>query len=59
MWDGKEGIQFIQERIICRTSHLKEFAETLEYDLDINIPDIGEETDVKNLRKLRIICGGN
>ena len=51
MWDGKARLYSLykKELYVGLLPYLKEFAETLEYDLDINIPDIGEETDVKKL----------
>ena len=61
MWDGKARLYSLykKELYVGLLPYLKEFAETLEYDLDINIPDIGEETDVKKLTEaLKLHAGG-
>ena len=61
MWDGKARLYSLykKELFVGLLPYLKEFAETLEYDLDINIPDIGEETDVKKLTEaLKLHAGG-
>ena len=61
MWDGKARLYrlYKKELYVGLLPYLKEFAETLEYDLDINIPDIGEETDVKKLTEaLKLHAGG-
>ena len=61
MWDGKARLYSLykKELYVGLLPYLKEFAETLEYDLDINIPEIGEETDVKKLTEaLKLHAGG-
>ena len=61
MWDGKARLYSLykKELYVGLLPYLKEFAETLENDLDINIPDIGEETDVKKLTEaLKLHAGG-
>ena len=38
--------------------YVKEFANTLEYDLQINIPDLGEKVNVENFTKLLKLQSG-
>ena len=62
MWDGKARLfsMYTKELYIGLLPYLKEFAETLEYKLEVDIPDIGEETDVNKLTKaLNFQSGGN
>tara|TARA_Y100000361_G_scaffold71595_1_gene63364 strand:- start:2081 stop:3556 length:1476 start_codon:yes stop_codon:yes gene_type:complete len=62
MWDGKARLfsMYNKELYIGLLPYLKEFADTLEYKLDVDIPDIGEQTDVDKLTKaLNFQSGGN
>ena len=61
MWDGKARLYSLykKELYVGLLPYLKEFAETLEYDLEIDIPNIGEKCDVKELTdKLNLHAGG-
>ncbi len=62
MWDGKARLYslYTKELYVGLLPYLKEFASTLEYDLEIDVPEIGETCDVKELTdNLRLHSGGN
>jgi len=48
IWDGKARLFNIYNRelYIGLLPYLKEFADTLEYDIEIDMPNIGEEIDI-------------
>ena len=48
MWDGKARLysMYTKELYVGLLPYLKEFAETLEYDIEIDMPDIGEQIDI-------------
>ena len=61
MWDGKARLysMYTKELYVGLLPYLKEFASTLEYDIEVNINDIGEQTDVKLLTdSLRLHANG-
>ena len=49
VWDGKARLFSLYNRqlYIGLLPYLKEFAETLEYDIEINMPDISEQIDIE------------
>jgi len=49
VWDGKARLFSIYNRelYIGLLPYLKEFADTLEYEIEINMPDISEEIDIE------------
>ena len=53
VWDGKARLFSIYNRelYIGLLPYLKEFAETLEYELDVNMSDIGEQIDIERFTK--------
>ena len=60
MWDGKVRLfsQYTKELYLGLLPYVKEFANTLEYDLQINIPDLGEKVNVENFTKLLKLQSG-
>lgn len=48
MWDGKARLysMYTKELYVGLLPYLIEFANTLEYDIEIDIPNIGEEIDI-------------
>ena len=48
VWDGKARLFSLYNRqlYIGLLPYLKEFAETLEYDIEIDMPNIGEDIDI-------------
>jgi len=60
MWDGKVRLfsQYTKELYLGLLPYVKEFANTLEYDLKINIPDIGEKVNVESFTKLLKLQSG-
>ena len=49
VWDGKARLFSLYNRqlYIGLLPYLKEFAETLEYDIEVNMPDISEQIDIE------------
>ena len=60
MWDGKVRLfsQYTKELYLGLLPYVKEFANTLEYDLQINIPDLGEKVNVESFTKLLKLQSG-
>ena len=60
MWDGKVRLfsQYTKELYLGLLPYVKEFANTLEYDLQINVPDLGEKVNVENFTKLLKLQSG-
>ena len=61
MWDGKARLysMYTKELYVGLLPYLKEFANTLEYDIEVDVNDIGEQTDVKLLTdSLRLQANG-
>ena len=60
MWDGKVRLfsQYTKELYLGLLPYVKEFANTLEYDLEINIPDLGEKVNVESFTKLLKLQSG-
>ena len=60
MWDGKVRLfsQYTKELYLGLLPYVKEFANTLEYDLQINIPDLGEKVTVESCTKLLKLQSG-
>ena len=48
MWDGKARLysMYTKELYVGLLPYLKEFADTLEYDIEIDMPNIGEDIDI-------------
>ena len=53
MWDGKARLfnMYTQELYIGLLDYLIEFAKQLEYKIEINIDDIGEESTISQVKK--------
>ena len=53
VWDGKARLfsMYNKELYIGLLPYLKEFADTLEYELDINMPSISEDIDIDRFTK--------
>ena len=61
VWDGKARLfnVYNRELYIGLLPYLKEFAETLEYDIEVNMPNIGEEIDIERFtNELRLQANG-
>ena len=64
MWDGKARLynMYRQELYVGLLPYLKEFADTLEYPLEINIEDIGDPLSTQYIenfaKKLKLQSGG-
>jgi superfamily II DNA or RNA helicase len=64
MWDGKARLynMYRQELYVGLLPYLKEFADTLEYKLEVNVEDIGDPVStqyVENFaKKLKLQSGG-
>ena len=60
MWDGKVRLfsQYTKELYLGLLPYVKEFANTLEYDLQIKIPDLGEKVNVESFTKLLKLQSG-
>ena len=64
MWDGKARLynMYRQELYVGLLPYLKEFADTLEYPLEINIEDIGDPLSVQYVenfaKNLKLQSGG-
>ena len=61
MWDGKARLysMYTKELYVGLLPYLKEFANTLEYEIEVDIKDISEQTDVKKLTdSLRLQVNG-
>ena len=64
MWDGKARLynMYRQELYVGLLPYLKEFADTLEYSLEINIEDIGDPLSTQYIenfaKKLKLQSGG-
>jgi len=64
MWDGKARLynMYRQELYVGLLPYLKEFADTLEYPLEINIEDIGDPLSIQYIenfaKKLKLQSGG-
>jgi len=53
MWDGKARLysMYTKELYIGLLPYLKEFAQTLEYPIEVNMPEIGETLDIEKFTK--------
>jgi len=61
MWDGKVRLysMYTKELYVGLLPYLKEFANTLEYEIETDIDNISEQTDVKKLTdSLRLQANG-
>ena len=61
MWDGKARLysMYTKELYVGLLPYLKDFATTLEYPIEVDIDNIGEQTDVKLLTdSLRLQANG-
>ena len=61
MWDGKARLysMYTKELYVGLLPYLKEFAQTLEYEIEIDVPSIREELDVERFTKeLRLQSNG-
>ena len=61
MWDGKARLysMYTKELYVGLLPYLKEFANTLEYEIEVDVNNIGEQTDVKLLAdSLRLQVNG-
>lgn len=60
MWDGKVRLfsQYTKELYLGLLPYVKEFANTLEYDLQIKVPDLGEKVNVESFTKLLKLQSG-
>jgi len=61
MWDGKARLysMYTKELYVGLLPYLKDFATTLDYPIEVDIDNIGEETDVKLLTdSLRLQANG-
>jgi len=61
VWDGKARLfnVYNRELYIGLLPYLKEFAETLEYDIEVKMPNIGEEIDIERFtNELRLQANG-
>ena len=57
MWDGKARLysMYTKELYVGLLPYLKEFAETLEYDIEVDVPSISEDIDInKFTEELRL-----
>ena len=48
MWDGKARLysMYTKELYVGLLPYLIEFANTLEYEIEVDVPDIGEQIDI-------------
>jgi len=61
MWDGKARLysMYTKELYVGLLPYLKDFANTLEYEMEVDVDDISEQTDVKLLTdSLRLQANG-
>ena len=61
MWDGKARLysMYTKELYVGLLPYLKEFAKTLDYEIKVDVPKIGEECDVtKFTNDLKPFAGG-
>lgn len=61
MWDGKARLysMYTKELYVGLLPYLKEFANTLEYEIEVDVDNISEQTDVKLLTdSLRLQANG-
>ena len=61
VWDGKARLfnLYNRELYIGLLPYLVEFAETLEYDIEVNIPEIGEQIDIERFtNELKVQANG-
>jgi len=61
MWDGKARLysMYTKELYVGLLPYLKEFADTLEYDIEIDVPSISEDIDIdKFTEELRLQSNG-
>ena len=61
MWDGKARLysMYTKELYVGLLPYLKEFAETLEYDIEVDVPSISEDIDInKFTEELRLQSNG-
>ncbi len=61
MWDGKARLysMYTKELYVGLLPYLKEFAETLEYNIEIDVPSISEDIDIdKFTNELRLQSNG-
>ena len=61
MWDGKARLysMYTKELYVGLLPYLKEFAETLEYDIEVDVPSISEDIDIdKFTDELRLQSNG-
>ena len=61
MWDGKARLysMYTKELYVGLLPYLKDFATTLDYEIEVDIKDISEQTDVKKLTdSLRLQANG-
>jgi len=61
LWDGKARLFNIykKELYVGLLPYLKIFAETLEYDIEVDMPNIGEEIDIERFtNELRLQANG-
>ena len=61
VWDGKARLfnLYNRELYIGLLPYLVEFAETLEYDIEVNMPEIGEQIDIERFTtELKVQANG-
>ena len=60
MWDGKVRLfsMYTNELYVGLLKYLIDFANTLEYDVDVKIEDLGEDVDVAGFTKLLKLQSG-
>ncbi len=60
MWDGKVRLfsMYTNELYVGLLKYLIDFANTLEYDVDVKIDDLGEDVDVAGFTKLLKLQSG-
>ena len=61
MWDGKARLysMYTKELYVGLLPYLKEFAETLEYNIEVDVPSISEDIDIdKFTNELRLQSNG-